>query len=167
MLEERYRVVHGSVEDIVKADDPAGGGSHRLQLRQEEGGVLSLGMDLPANPIRIGNALSVVVERARPNRVLALVDHTTGEGCNTFHDDRPWWPSRNDALIIAVAACAFAIVLGWLAVPALMLFVVVYWFVTRRMPEVRRQRSAAHVAYLLDREYFYWRATVDWKEGAR
>jgi hypothetical protein len=71
-----------------------------------------------------------------------------------------------DLLIIAVVAASFAAALEWVAVPAFAAFVLVYVLLRQSRLKLRRQREAARIDYLLDKDYFLWRAALDRKRDA-
>lgn len=165
MPEIDYRVVHGWVEDIEK--NPAVAGECRLLVKQEEGRLLVFAMGQPGNELRLGDEVSVAVDRARPGHVLAIVDHSTGAGVRFLGCGATRWFAETGLLVIAAVAGSFAIVLEWMAVPALAAFVLAYWLLRRRIQDGHRQWDAARVAYLIDKDYFRWRAGLDRRRGVR
>lgn len=165
MPESDYRVVHGWVEDIEK--NPAGAGEYRLLVKQEEGRLLVFAMGPPGNELRLGDEVSVAVDRARPGHVLAIADHGTGEGFRFLSSGGSRWLTETDLLVIAAVAGSFAVALEWMAVPALAAFVVAYWLLRRRIQEAQRQWDAARVAYLIDKDYFRWRSELDRRQDVR
>ncbi len=165
MPESNCRVVHGWVEGIEK--NPAVAGEYRLLLKQEEGRLLVFAMGQPGNKFRLADEVSVAVDRARPGHVLAIVDHSTAEGIQFLSRGGSRWLTATDLLVIAAVAGSFAVALEWMAVPALAAFVVAYWLFRRRIQDAHRQWDAARVAYLIDKDYFRWRAGLDRKQGVR
>lgn len=163
MFEQDFRIIHGWVDDILK--DPTNRDTYRLQVREEEGALLDLAMAPPSSPIKLGDEVSVAVARLRPGRVLALVDHTTGEGTNYLRDDDQCSPSEVDILIIAAVIGLSAVAVGWMAMLALGVLASAHWLIVRRLPEVRRNNVAAHIDYLLDKEYCRWRTGLSRKRG--
>lgn len=158
MRETEYLVVHGWVDDIERK--PGAAGEYCLLMKQEEGRLLEFVMGQPGSPLKLGDEVSLAVERARPGRVLALVDHSTGEGPRFLRGGGRRF-TEADLLIIAAVAGSSAVALEWVAVPALTVFVLAYWQVRRSIQEARRQRAAARIDYLLDKDYFRWRTGLD------
>jgi hypothetical protein len=165
MSESEYRAVHGWVEDVEK--NPAVAGEHRLLVKLEEGRLLAFAMGQPGSPLTLGDEISVAVDHAQPDRVLALVDHSTGEGTHFFAVGSSQWPTGTDLLAVAAVAGSFAVALGGMAVPVLAAFVFAYWLFGRCIPEARRQGAAARIDYLLDKDYFCWRAGLDRRRDVR
>lgn len=155
MDQKDFLAIHGWVDDILR--DHAGSG-YRLRVRQGEGQVADLALDQPLGSMKLEDELSVVVVGSRPSRVLALIDHTTGEGANFVGKGRRRWPGAGDLLLISATVGSFAIALGWVALPASLCFVLLYWLVTHRIPEASRRCTAARIDYLIDREYCLWQA---------
>lgn len=155
MDQKDFLAIHGWVDDILR--DQAGSG-YLLRVRQDEGQVADLALDQPLGSMKLEDEVCVVVVGSRPGRVLALIDHTTGEGANFVGVGRRRWPGAGDLLLILATVGSFAVVLGWVALPASLCFVLRYWFVTNRIPEASRRLTAARVDYLIDREYCLWQA---------
>lgn len=164
MRETEYQIVHGWVEDIEK--HPAVAGEYPLLVRQEEGRLLEFSMGQPGSPLKLGDEVSLAVDRARPTRVLSIVDHSTGEGTLFLRSGGGRWGTEGDLLVIAVVAASFAVALEWAAVPALLAFVLVYGLIRRGIQVARRRKDAARIDYLLDKDYFRWRAELDHTRGA-
>ena len=162
MNEAGYMLIHGWVDDVVR--DATVQEAHRIRLRLADGRIEDFSLGRIENPVRLGDEVSVVVERARPGRVLILMDYTTGEGTNFLRQEGRRWPTESDVFIIAATAGAFAVTLGWGAVPATLMFALLFWLVTAKLPRMRRRRAAALVDYLMDREYCRWRAGLN-REG--
>lgn len=158
MHETEYQIVHGWVEDIEK--DPGTAGQYRLLVKQEEGRLLEFAMGQPGSPLRLGDEVSLAVDRGQPTRVLSVVDHSTGEGTRCLRSGGGWLKERW-LHVVAVVAGAFAVGLGWAAVPALAALALVYWLIRQRS-----QREAARIDYLLDKDYFRWRAALDQRRDA-
>jgi hypothetical protein len=163
MPDTKYQIFHGWVEDIEKA--PAADEEYRLLVRQEEGPSLEFAMGQPGSPLKLGDEVSLAVDRAWPTRVLSIVDHSTGEG-SRFPCNGGRWFTGTDWLVIAGVAGILAVALAWTAVPAFAAFVLGYGLIKRRSRQARRQREAARFDYLLDRGYFRWRAELDRKREA-
>ena len=155
MDQKDFLAIHGWVDDILR--DHAGSG-YRLRVRQDEGQVADLVLDQPLVSMKLDDKVSVVVVGSRPGRVLALIDHTTGEGANFFGEGRRRWPGAVDLLLISATVGSFAVVLGWVALPASLCSVLLYWLVMNRIPEASRRCTAARIDYLIDREYCLWQA---------
>lgn len=149
MNQKNFRVIHGWVDDILMDHAPSG---YRLRVRQDGGQVADLALDQPVGSVRIEDEVSIVVANSRPGRVLVLIDHTTGDGANFLREGRRWRPGEGELLLI------LAVALGWVALPASLCFVMLYWLVTYRIPEANRRRAAARIDYLIDREYCRWHA---------
>ena len=164
MRETEYQIVHGWVEDIEK--DPAVAGECRLLVRQEEGRLLEFAMGQPGSPLKLRDEVSLAVDRARPTRVLSIVDHSTREGTRFLRSGGGRWFTEGDLLVIAVVAASFAVALEWAAVPALVAFVLMYGLIRRNIQAARRQKDAARIDYLLDKDYFRWRTELDHTRGA-
>lgn len=164
MRETEYRILHGWVEDIER--HPRFTGEYRLVVRLEEGRVQEFVMGLPSSPLRLGDEVGVAVSGARPGRVLAIVDRSTGEGSQFLRGEGSRWFTEADLLVIAAVAGSFAVALQWMALPALAAFALVYGMVRRQIQKMRRQRAAARIDYLLDKDYFRWRAGLDRRWGA-
>ncbi len=158
MNEANYLFIHGWVDDVVR--DAEARDAHRIRVRQSDGHIADLALGQLDHPIRLGDEVSVVVEHARPGQVLVLVDHTTGEWTNYLCREEDPWPGAQDILLIVVTAGAFALALGGWAVFATLAFVLSFWMVAAWLPRRRRDRAAALVDYLIDREYCRWRAGV-------
>ena len=156
MNESNYLFIHGWVDDVVR--DATVPEAHRIRLRLADGRIEDLSLGRIESPVRLGDEVSVVVERARHGRALVLMDHTTGEGTNVLRREGRRWPAESDVLIIAATAGSFAVTLGWGAVPTTLVFALLFWLVTAKLPQTRRHRMAAVVDYLMDREYCRWRA---------
>lgn len=150
MDQKDFLAIHGWVDDILR--DHAGSG-YRLRVRQDEGQVADLALDQSLGSVKLEDEVSVVVVGSRPGRVLALIDHTTGEGANFVGEGRRRWPGAGDLLLISATVGSLAVVLGWVALPVSLCFVLLYWLVTHRIPEVSRRCTAARIDYLIDREY--------------
>jgi hypothetical protein len=161
MNEAGYMFIHGWVDDVVR--DATVQEAHRIRLWLADGQIEDLSLGRIESPVRLGDEISVVAERARPGRVLVLVDHTTGEGTNFLRLERHRWPVESDGFIAATAG-SFAVTLGWGAVPATLAFALLFWLVAAKLPRMRRSRAAALVDYLMDREYCRWRAGLS-REG--
>ncbi len=159
MPDNEYRVVHGWVEDIEK--HPTAAGEYRLLVKLEEGRLIEFAMGQPVSPLKLGDEVSVAVDRARPDCVLALVDHSIGEITRFLAGGGSCWLTQADVLFIAAVAGSFTVSLGWLAVPALAAFVFAYWLFRRHIPEARRRRAVARIDYLLDSDYSRWRAGLE------
>lgn len=155
MDQKDFLAIHGWVDDILH--DHAGSG-YLLRVRQDGRQVADLALDQPFGSMRLEDEVSVVVVGPRPGRVLALIDHTTGEGANLVGEGRRRWPGTGDLLLISATIGSFAVVLGWVALPASLYFVLLYWLVTHRIPEASRRFTAARIDYLIDREYCLWQA---------
>jgi len=164
MPKTEYRVFHGWVEDIERHARFAG--EYRLVVRLEEGRVQEFVMGLPSSPLRLGDEVGVAVNSARPGRVLALVDRSTGEGSQFLRGEGGRWLTEADLLVLAAVAGSFAVALQWMALPALAVFSLVYGMVRRQIQERRRQQAAARIDYLLDKDYSRWRAGLDRGWGA-
>lgn len=156
MDQKDFRVIHGWVGDILRDQERSG---YRLRLRQdEEGHVADLVLDQPVGSMKIEDEVSIVVANSRPGRVLVLIDHTIGEGANFVREGRCRRPGEGHLLVISAIAGFFAVALGWMALPALLFFVLFYWLVMHRIPEAKQRRTAARIDYLIDREYCRWHA---------
>lgn len=155
MDQKDFRVIHGWGDDIVRDHVRSG---YRLRVRQDEWQVADLALDQLLCSMKLEDEVSVVVASTRPGRVLVLVDRTRGEGANSVREGRRRWPSEGDLLVILATAGYLAIALGWVALPALLCFVLLYWLLTYRIPEANRRRAAARIDYLIDREYRRWHA---------
>lgn len=149
MNQKNFRVIHGWVGDILMDQAPS---SYRLRVRQDGGQVAVLALDQPVGSVKIEDEVSVVVASSRPGRVLVLIDHTTGDGAKFLREGRRWRPGEGELLLI------LAVALGWVALPASLCFVVLYWLVTYQIPEANQRRAAARIDYLIDREYCRWHA---------
>lgn len=161
MPDTKYQTIHGWVEDIER--DPSVAGGYRLFVKQEEGQPLEFAMGLPGSPLKLGDEVSLAVDRARPAQVLSLVVHSTGEGTRFPHNSGGGGFTGTDWAVIVVVAVSLAVALAWIAVPTLAAFVLVYGLLRRSSQQARRQREAARMDYLLDRDYFRWRAELDRK----
>ena len=155
MDQKDFLAIQGRVDDILR--DHTGSG-YLLRVRQDEGQVADLALDQRLGSMKLEDEVSVVVVGSRPGRVLALIDHTTGEGANFVGEGRRRWPSAGDLLLISATVGSFAVVFGWVALPASLCFVLLYWFVTNRILEASRRLTAARIDYLIDREYCLWQA---------
>lgn len=164
MRETEYQIVHGWVEDIEK--NPAAAGEYRLFVKQEEGRLLAFAMGPPGSALRLGDEVSLAVDRARPGHVAAIVNHSTGEGARFVRSDGDRWLTEADLLVITAVAGSFAVALEWAAVPALVAFVLVYGLIRRSIQTARRLGDTARIDYLLDKDYFRWRAELDRKWDA-
>lgn len=164
MRKTEYRVFHGWVEDIER--HPTSAGEYRLVVKLAEGRMREFVMGRPSNPLRLGDEVGVAVSGARPGRVLAVVDRSTGEGSQFLRGEGSRWVTEADLLVIAAVAGSFAVALQWMALPALAAFAMVYGVVRKQIRERRRQRAAALIDYLLDKDYFRWRAGLDRRWGA-
>lgn len=165
MTEASYIFIHGWVDDVMR--DATVQDAHRIRVRLADGRIADLSIRRIENPVRLGDEVSVVVERERPGRALALMDHTTGEGTNYLRRQERRWPAESDVLIIAATAGSFAVSLGWGAVPATLVFALLFWLVVTKLLQTRRHRAAVLVDYLIDREYCRWRAGLYRQEAAR
>lgn len=164
MRETEYRVVHGWVEDIEKSR--AAVSEYRLLMKLEEGRLLEFAMGQPGSSLKLGDEVSIAVDCGRPGQVLALVDHSTGEGTWFCGGAGNHCVSEVDWLVIAALAGSFVVGLEWISVPTLAAFVVAYWLLRRSIQQEDRRREAARIAYLLDRDYCRWRAAFDRRGGA-
>lgn len=165
MNEKRYMFIHGWVDDVMS--DATVQDSHRIRVRLVDGQIADLSLGWIESPVRLGDEVSIVVERTRPGRVLVLVNHTTGEGTNDLRREGLRWPAVSDTLVIAATAGAFVVTLGWGAVPATLVFALLFWLVVVELLRTRRRRAAVLVDYLIDREYWRWRAGLYRQEAAR
>lgn len=165
MNEARYIVIHGWVDDVMR--DAAVQEARRIRVRLVDDRIADLSLGRIETPVRLGDEVSIVVEREHPGRVRVFVDHTTGEGTNDLRREGRRWPAESDVLIIAATAGAFVVTLGWGAVPATLVFALLFWLVAAKLPRTRRHRAAALVDYLIDREYCRWRAGLYRQEAAR
>lgn len=165
MSEARYIFIHGWVDDVVR--DATVQEAHRIRVRLVDGRIADLFLGQIENPVKLGDEVSIAVERARPGRALVIVDHTTGEGSNYLRRDERRWPVESDALVIVATAGSFAVTLGWGAVPATLVFALLFWLVAAKLPRMRRHRAAELVDYLIDREYCRWRTGLYRQEAAR
>lgn len=159
MNETNFMFIHGWVDDVTREGSDRAG--YRLRVQLASGQVADFLLRKMESPVRLGDEVSIVVERDRPGRVLALMDHTTGDATNQLREDDGCWPTDSDAVIVAATAGGFAVTLGWAAVPATLTFAVLFWLVVRWWPHMRRRRIAALVDYLVDREYCRWRSGLD------
>lgn len=164
MNESNFMFIHGWVDDVTREADQD---AYRLRVRLASGQVADFLLRKMERPVRLGDEVSIVVERDRPGRVLVLMDRATGDATNQLREDDACWPTNSDAVIVAVTAGGFAVALGWAAVPATLSFAVLFWLVVRWWPHVLRRRTAALVDYLVDREYCRWRSGLDRGRAAR
>lgn len=159
MNETSFMFIHGWVDDVTRGESVRNTYRLRIKLANEQVADFLL-MEMTA-PVRLGDEISVVVERDRPGRVLVLLDHTTGEATNHLCKKESCRPTDSDVLILAATAGAFSVTLGWGAVPATLLFTALFWLVVRWLPHVRRRRTVALVDYWVDREYCLWRSGLE------
>lgn len=150
-----FRVILGWVDDVLRDQARSG---YRLRVRQDDGHVADLALDQQVGSMKLGDEVSVVVANSRPGRVLVLIDRTTGEGANFVRESRRRWPGEGGLLLISASVGSFAVALGWVALPALLCCVLLYWLVMHRIPEANRRRTAARIDFLIDREYCRWHA---------
>ena len=153
-----YMFFHGWVDDVVKR---ARAVIICIRIRLTDGRFVYLDLGAPDSPIRVGDEVSVAVDRVRPNWALVFMNHTTGEGMNYLRRDEGRWPTGPDVFITGATAGAFAALLGWIAVPATLAVALLFRLVTAWLPDMQRRRVAARVDYLIDREYCRWRAGID------
>ena len=78
MIETSYIFIHGWVDDVMR--DATVQEAHRIRVRLADGRIAYLSIRRIENPVRLGDEVSVVVERERPGLALALMDHTTEIG---------------------------------------------------------------------------------------
>lgn len=159
MFEQDFRIILGWVDDILV--DPAHA-RYRLRVRQEGEQSVEMATDKPDWPVRLGDEVSVVVCDTDPTRVVALIDHTVGDGMNLLHRVTRLRPDGQDAVIVTAVIGAAVLAVGWLhALAVSAVFLPLYWLTTHRLPETRRQRAAARIDFMIDREYCRWRAMRD------
>lgn len=158
MNETSFMFIHGWVDDVTR--EGAARKTYRLRIRLANEQVADFLLAEMTSPVRLGDEVSVVVERDRPGRVLVLLDHATGEATNHLYKEG-CRPTDSDVVFLTATACAFAVTLEWGAVPATLLFAALYWLVVRWLPYVRRRRTAALVDYWADREYCRWRSGLE------
>ena len=159
MNESNFMFIHGWVDDVTL--EGSSRDAYRLRVRLVNGQVADFLLRKMEPPVRLGDEVSIVVARDRPGRVLVLMDRATGDATNQLREDDGYRPTDSDAVIVAATAGGFAVTLGWGAVPATLVFAVLFWLVVRWWPHVRRRRTAALVDYLVDREYCRWRSGLD------
>lgn len=159
MNETNFMFIHGWVDDVTREGSDRD--AYRLRVRLVNEQVADFLLRKMECPVRLGDEVSIVVERDRPGRVLVLMDHATGEATNQLCDEDGCRPTDSDVLIVAATAGGFAVTLGWGAVPATLSFAMLFWLVVRWWPHVRRRRTAALVDYLMDREYCRWRSGLE------
>jgi len=159
MRETEYQIFHGWVQNIEKHTTSEG--ECRLVVRLDEARMQGFVMERPSSPLRLGDEVGVAVSGAQPGRVLFIVDRSTGEGSQFLSGEGGRWVTEADLLVIAGVAGFFAIALQWMALPALVVFALMYGVARRQVQKTRRQRAAALIAYLLDKDYFRWRAGLD------
>ena len=153
-----YMFFHGWVDDVVKGARAA---TICIRIRLTDGRFVYFDLGAADSPIRVGDEVSVAVDWVRPDRALVFMNHTTGEGMNYLRRDEDRWPTEGDVFITGATAGAFAALFGWIAVPTTLAVALLFRLVTVWLPNMRRQRVAARVDYLIDREYCRWRAGID------
>ncbi|MBN9369411.1 MAG: hypothetical protein J0H59_20700 [Comamonadaceae bacterium] len=159
MNESNFMFIHGWVDDVTR--EGADRAAYCLRVRLASGQVADFLLREMERPVRLGDEVSIVVERDRPRRVLVLMDHATGDATNQLREEDGCRPTDSDVLIVAATAGGFAVTLGWGAMPSTLSFAVLFWLVVRWWPHVRRRRTAALVDYLMDREYCRWRSGLE------
>ncbi|THF61085.1 hypothetical protein E6C76_21060 [Pseudothauera nasutitermitis] len=165
MFEQDFRIIHGWVEDILA--DPAHA-RYRLRVRQGGEQAVEMAMGKPGWPVRLGDEVSVVVCNTDPTGVVALIDHTTGDGMNLLYRGMRQRPDGQDAVIATTVIGVAVLAVGWLhALAVSVAFIPLYWLATHWLPENRRQRAAARIDFMIDREYCRWRAMRDRPGAAR
>ena len=112
-------------------------------------------------PLQLGDEVSVGIERSRPSRVLAIMSHTSGEGANLLRraGDKAW-PGNGDRWILATAGASFVAFLPEFVGPSFMAFGILYWIFAQWIPARRRGASASRLDFIMDTEYFRWRASA-------
>lgn len=77
MFEKRYTFIHGWIDGFQ-----ANPSSDKclLMLRQDNAQTILLSASMPDWPVVTGNEISIAVKNSNPSHVVALIDHTAGEG---------------------------------------------------------------------------------------
>jgi len=151
MLGKRYSYFHGWVEEIQF--NPSNG-ECLLTMRLGSVQAAMLTVSSPGWLLEPGNEVSVAVERGKPSHVVALVDHTAGDGAILLCPERRL--NREDVVIAAALLILTLLVSDLKGLPVFALTMMLYWLTTAWFPGAIRRRDMVRIGYLIDRDYRRW-----------
>lgn len=120
MFDTKCQCIHGWVEDLVK--DHATVDGYRLSLRLSNDEVINISVGPVTFPLKLGDEVSVGIDRLLRDRVVALSNHSTGESVNFIERKISSDSFEKKFKMRVVAYCGLGILFG----------LIYTWYATRQ-----------------------------------